>query len=247
MGGFFGTIQKKRCVEELFYGIDYQSHLGTKRGGMATYSKETGGFKRSIHNLESTYFRTKFEDELPKFFGEQGIGVISDTDAQPLLMNSHLGRFAIVTVAKINNAEEIAQKLLSENMVLSEFSSGRINPTELIGLLIIKGKDFVSGIENVYRNVQGSCSMLILTDNGIIAARDFWGRTPIVIGQRKGADGKVEAMAATSETTAFPNLGFEVSHFLGSGEIVKLTADGMQQLRKPEKHMQVCSFLWIYY
>ncbi|MBQ9093940.1 MAG: amidophosphoribosyltransferase [Prevotella sp.] len=247
MGGFFGTIQKKRCVEELFYGIDYQSHLGTKRGGMATYSKETGGFKRSIHNLESTYFRTKFEDELPKFFGEQGIGVISDTDAQPLLMNSHLGRFAIVTVAKINNAEEIAHKLLAENMVLSEFSSGRINPTELIGLLIIKGKDFVSGIENVYRNVQGSCSMLILTDNGIIAARDFWGRTPVVIGQRKGADGKVEAMAATSETTAFPNLGFEVSHFLGSGEIVKLTADGMQQLRKPEKHMQVCSFLWIYY
>ena len=128
MGGFFGTIQRHRCVEELFYGIDYQSHLGTKRGGMATFSKETQGFKRSIHNLESTYFRTKFESELHKFHGEQGIGVISDTDAQPLLMNSHLGRFAIVTVGKVNNAEDIARKLLADNMVLSEFSSGRINP-----------------------------------------------------------------------------------------------------------------------
>ena len=241
MGGFFGTIQNKRCVEELFYGIDYQSHLGTKRGGMATYSKDTGGFKRSIHNLQSTYFRTKFEDELPKFFGEQGIGVISDTDAQPLLMNSHLGRFALVTVAKVNNLEEIADKLLSENMVLSEFSSGRINPTELIGLLIIKGKNFVEGIENVYKHVKGSCSMLILTEDSIIAARDFWGRTPIIIGKKEGA------MAATSESTAFPNLGFDIEHFVGPGEIVKLTANGMETLRKPEENMQVCSFLWRYY
>ncbi|MBR6087289.1 MAG: amidophosphoribosyltransferase [Prevotella sp.] len=241
MGGFFGTIQNKRCVEELFYGIDYQSHLGTKRGGMATYSKDTGGFKRSIHNLQSTYFRTKFEEELPKFFGEQGIGVISDTDAQPLLMNSHLGRFALVTVGKVNNQEEIAEQLLSENMVLSEFSSGRINPTELIGLLIIKGKDFVDGIENVYKTVKGSCSMLILTDNCIIAARDFWGRTPIIIGKKDGA------MAATSESTAFPNLGFDIEHYVGPGEIVKLTANGMETLRKAEENMQVCSFLWIYY
>ena len=247
MGGFFGTIQRHRCVEELFYGIDYQSHLGTKRGGMATYSSETKGFKRSIHNLESTYFRTKFEDELPKFFGEQGIGVISDTDAQPLLMNSHLGRFALVTVAKVNNAEEIAKKLLAENMVLSEFSSGRINPTELIGMLIVQGKDFVDGIEKVYKNVKGSCSILILTEDSVIAARDFWGRTPIVIGQRKDSEGKIEAMAATSESTAFPNLDFEISHFVGPGEIVKLTASGMEQLRKPEERMQVCSFLWIYY
>ena len=241
MGGFFGTIQNERCVEELFYGVDYQSHLGTKRGGIATYSKETGGFRRSIHNLQSTYFRTKFEDELPKFFGEQGIGVISDTDAQPLLMNSHLGRFAIVTVAKINNAEEIAKKLLNENMVLSEFSSGRINPTELIGLLIIKGSNFVEGIEKVYKNVKGSCSMLILTDHSIIAARDFWGRTPIVIGKKDGA------YAATSETSAFPNLGYEIEHYVGPGEIVQLTADKMEVLRPAEKHMQVCSFLWIYY
>ena len=231
MGGFFGTIQKERCVEELFYGIDYQSHLGTKRGGMATYSKETEGFRRSIHNLQSSYFRTKFEEELPRFFGEQGIGVCSDTDAQPLLMNSHLGRFAIVTVGKINNAEEIAKTLLSQNMVLSEFSSGRINPTELIGLLIIKGKNFVEGIENVYRSVKGSCSMLILTDHSIIAARDLWGRTPIVIGKKDGA------MAATSETSAFPNLGYEIEHYVGPGEIVELTADGMNTLRKAEEQM----------
>ena len=142
MGGFFGTIQRHRCVEELFYGIDYQSHLGTKRGGMATYSKETQGFKRSIHNLESTYFRTKFESELHKFHGEQGIGVISDTDAQPLLMNSHLGRFAICTVAKIVNLEELTQHLLDKNMHFAEMSSGRTNPTELVALLIIQGKTF---------------------------------------------------------------------------------------------------------
>ena len=126
MGGFFGVVSTKKCVTDLFYGTDYQSHLGTKRGGMATYSEE-GGFFRSIHNLESSYFRTRFEAELDKFKGNSGIGIISDTDAQPLLMNSHLGRFALVTVAKINNMEEIAEKLLNENMVLSEFSSGKIN------------------------------------------------------------------------------------------------------------------------
>ena len=241
MGGFFGTIQHKRCVEELFYGIDYQSHLGTKRGGMATYSIETGGFKRSIHNLQNTYFRTRFEEDLPKFFGEKGIGVISDTDAQPLLMNSHLGRFAIVTVGKINNMEEIADELLASGNVLTEFSSGRINPTELIGQLIIKGKTFVEGIEHVYKTVKGSCSMLILTDTEIIAARDFWGRTPIIIGKKEGA------MAATSESSAFPNLGFDIEYFVGPGEVVRLTADGMEVLRKAEENMQICSFLWIYY
>ena len=241
MGGFFGTIQNKRCVEELFYGVDYQSHLGTKRGGIATYSIETGGFKRSIHNLQNTYFRTRFEDDLPKFFGEKGIGVISDTDAQPLLMNSHLGRFAIVTVGKVNNMEEIAEELLNSGNVLTEFSSGRINPTELIGQLIIKGKTFVEGIENVYKTVKGSCSMLILTDTEIIAARDFWGRTPIIIGKKEGA------MAATSESSAFPNLGYEIEYFVGPGEIVRLTADNMEVLRKAEENMQICSFLWIYY
>lgn len=241
MGGFFGTVSLEKCANELFYGTDYQSHLGTRRGGMATYNKETGGFYRAIHNLESTYFRTRFEAELPKFDGESGIGIISDTDAQPMLMNSHLGRFALVTVAKINNAEDIAATLLEENMHLSEFSSGKINPTELIGLLIIKGKTFVEGIENVYKHVKGSCSLLLLTEDGIIAARDYWGRTPIIIGKRDGA------MAATSESSAFPNLGYDITYYVGPGEIVRLRPDGMEQLRKPEEHMQICSFLWIYY
>ena len=158
-----------------------------------------------------------------------------------MLFNSHLGRFALVTVAKVNNLEEIAGHLLQENMHLSEFSSGIINPTELIGLLIVKGKNFVEGIENVYRTVKGSCSMLLLTEDGIIAARDAWGRTPIVIGQKEGA------MAATSETTAFPNLCYETTYYVGPGEIVKHTSARMTQLRKPNKKKQMCSFLWIYY
>lgn len=240
MGGFFGTISKVPCISDLFYGTDYNSHLGTRRGGMATYSDEKG-FMRSIHSLESTYFRTKFEDQLDKFVGNSGIGVISDTDAQPLLMNSHLGRFAIVTVAKINNQEELADQLLKENMHLSEFSSGKINPSELISLLIIKGLNFVEGIENVFRSVKGSCSLLLLTEDGIIAARDAWGRTPIVIGQKEGA------YAAASESTSFPNLGYETERFLGPGEIVRLRADGIEQLRRPNKEMQICSFLWVYY
>jgi amidophosphoribosyltransferase len=240
MGGFFGTVSEKACVSDLFYGTDYQSHLGTRRGGLATYSEECG-FLRSIHNLENKYFRSCFEDELDKFQGNSGIGVISDQDAQPMLMNSHLGRFALVTVSKINNMEQLAEQLLQENMHLSEFSSGRINPTELVSLLIIKGKDFVDGIENVFRNIKGSCSMLLLTENGIIAARDSWGRTPIVVGQKEGA------MAVTSESSAFPNLDFETTHFLGPGEIVRIHADRMETLRKPNKRMQICSFLWVYY
>lgn len=240
MGGFFGTVSKTQCSTDVFYGTDYNSHLGTKRGGIATYCKDTG-FHRSIHNLENSYFRTKFEGDLPKFVGNAGIGIISDTDAQPLLMNSHLGRFAIVTVAKINNIEELTEHLLEEGLTMSEFSSGKINPTEIIGLLIVKGKNFVEGIENVFKKIKGSCSMLLLTEDGIIAARDSWGRTPIVVGQRDGA------MAVSSESTSFPNLGFETVKYIGPGEIVRLRADGMEQLRKPNPRMQICSFLWVYY
>lgn len=240
MGGFFGTVSNVPCVNDLFYGTDYCSHLGTRRAGIATYSQEKG-FLRSIHSLESNYFRTKFEPELGKFEGCSGIGIISDTDAQPQLMNSHLGRFAIVTVAKVNNLEELANRLLNEGMTLSEFSSGKINPTELIALLICRGKNFVDGIENVFRSVKGSCSLLILTEDGIIAARDTWGRTPIAIGKKDGA------MCAGSETTSFPNLEYEVERYLGPGEIVKIKADGIEQLRKPNKQMQICSFLWVYY
>ncbi|MBP5346345.1 MAG: amidophosphoribosyltransferase [Bacteroidales bacterium] len=240
MAGFFGSISTTSCVADVYYGTDYNSHLGTRRGGMVTYDAELG-FKRAIHSLENSYFRTKFEDEFPKFKGNSGIGIISDTDAQPQLFNSHLGRFAICTVAKIVNIEEIANQLLSEGMHLTEFSSGKINPTELVGCLIVRGKSFVDGIENVFRTVRGSCSMLLLTEDGIIAARDSWGRTPIVIGKKEGAYG------IASETTSFPNLGYEIEKFLGPGEIVRVTADKMEVLRPANRKMQICSFLWVYY
>ena len=187
MGGFFGTVARAACITDLFYGTDYNSHLGTKRGGLATYDEEKHCFSRAIHNLESSYFRTKFEGELDNFTGSSGIGVISDTDPQPIVLNSHLGRFALVTVAKIVNMEEIEHELLAQNMHFAELSSGKTNQTELIALLIIQGKDFVDGIENVFRHIKGSCSMLLLTEDGIIAARDPWGRTPIVVGKKEGA------------------------------------------------------------
>ena len=240
MGGFFGTISKGACVTDLIYGTDYNSHLGTHRGGMATFDKEEG-FMRSIHNLESSYFRTKFEPQLAKFKGNAGVGIISDTDAQPIVINSHLGRFAIVTVAKINNISELEAELLSQNMHFSELSSGKTNQTELVALLITQGKDFVEGIENVYQKIKGSCSMLLLTEDGIIVARDKWGRTPIVIGKKEGA------YAATSESSSLPNLGYEIERYVGPGEIIRLRADGMEQMRAPQEGMQVCSFLWVYY
>lgn len=241
MGGFFGCISEKPCVTDLFYGTDYNSHLGTRRGGMATYDSATGSFARSIHNLESSYFRTKFESDLDKFQGESGIGIISDTDAQPIVINSHLGRFAIVTVAKICNIAELEQELLDSGMHFAELSSGKTNQTELVALLINQGKTFREGIENVFRKVKGSCSMLLLTPDGLIAARDRLGRTPIIIGKKDGA------MAATSESSAFPNLDYLTLRDLGPGEIVRLHADGIEVLREPEKEMQVCSFLWVYY
>ena len=240
MGGFFGTISKQKCVNDLFYGTDYNSHMGTKKGGLATFDPQLG-FMRSIHNLQNAYFRSKFEDELDKFKGNSGIGVISDTDAQPLVINSHLGRFAIVTVAKVQNLYELENEMLSRNMHLAELSSGVTNQTELIALLIIQGKDYVEGIENVFRNIKGSCSMLLLTEDGIIAARDRLGRTPVVIGRKDGA------YAVTSETCSFPNLDYEIERDLGPGEIVRLLPDGVEQLRRPEKRMQICSFLWVYY
>lgn len=240
MGGFFGTISKEKCVNDLFYGTDYNSHMGTKRGGMATYSSRDG-FMRSIHNLESSYFRSKFEDDLDKFTGNSGIGVISDTDPQPIIINSHLGRFAIVTVAKIANMAELEKEMLDRNMHFAELSSGKTNQTELIALLIIQGRDFKEGIENVFSRIKGSCSMLILTEECIIAARDRFGRTPIIIGKKEGA------YAATSESCSFPNLGYEIDRYVGPGEILKLFPDRVEQIREPEKDMQICSFLWVYY
>lgn len=241
MGGFFGAVTKTPCINDLFYGTDYNSHLGTKRAGLVTFDPEKG-FNRSIHSLERNYFRSKFEDELDDFVGCSGLGVISDTDPQPIIVNSHLGRYAVVTVAKVNNDREIADELLKERMHFSELSSNKINQTELVALLINMGKDFVDGVNLVYSKVEGSCSMLILTEDGIIAARDYLGRTPIVIGKKEG-----EGYAVSSETSAFPNLGYEIVRDLGPGEIVKLTAEGIEVLQAPARREQICSFLWVYY
>lgn len=235
MGGFFGTIKKSSCLQDLFYGTDYNSHLGTKRGGMAMYDKEIG-FTRSIHNLESSYFRTKFEPNLSKFKGNSGIGVISDTDAQPILINSHLGRFAIATIACINNIEELGQEMLDKKMPFSEMSSGKINQTELIALLISDADSFVEGIENVFRKIKGSCTMLLLTENEIIAVRDKLGRLPMVIAKHD------EGYAVSCESCCFHNLDYEPCYNVGPGEIVRITADGYETLRKPGDKMQVCSF-----
>ncbi|MBR1688344.1 MAG: amidophosphoribosyltransferase [Prevotella sp.] len=240
MGGFFGTISVKECVNDLFYGTDYNSHLGTRRAGLVTFDEERG-FNRSIHSLERNYFRSRFEDELDKFTGRQGLGVISDTDPQPIIVNSHLGRYAVVTVAKINNLREIADELLKERMHFSEMSANNINQTELVALLINMGNTFVEGINKVYQKINGSCSMLILTEDGIIAARDFLGRTPIVIGRKEGA------YAVSSETTSFPNLDYQVVRDVGPGEIVRLRATGIEVMQKPLSRCQICSFLWVYY
>ncbi|MBO5627170.1 MAG: amidophosphoribosyltransferase [Prevotella sp.] len=240
MGGFFGTIAVKDCVNDLFYGTDYNSHLGTKRAGLVTFDKEKG-FTRSIHSLERDYFRSRFEGELESFKGNAGLGIISDTDPQPILINSHLGRYAVVTVAKVNNLREIADELMEKRMHLSEMSQNNINQTELIALLINMGDTFVDGINLVYKKVKGSCSILILTEDGIIAARDALGRTPIVLGKKDGA------YAATSETTALPNLDYEPLRDVGPGEIVRLRADGIEVMQKPFSRCQICSFLWVYY
>lgn len=240
MGGFFGTIAVKDCVNDLFYGTDYNSHLGTKRAGIVTFDKEKG-FTRSIHSLERDYFRSRFEGELDGFKGNAGLGIISDTDPQPILINSHLGRYAVVTVAKINNLREIAAELLEKRMHLSEMSQNTINQTELIALLINMGNTFVDGINLVYQKVKGSCSILILTEDGIIAARDALGRTPIVIGKKDGA------YAVTSESTCLPNLDYHPLRDVGPGEIVRLWADRIEVLQKPFSRCQICTFLWVYY
>ena len=239
MGGLFGTVSKEDCVTDLFYGTDYHSHLGTKRGGMAV--KNDAEFKRSIHSIERDYFRSKFESDLPKLHGSKGIGIISDHDDQPLIISSHLGTFAIVTVCKINNIEELAAKAFSKKMHFSEMSRGMTNPTELIAMLICEEDSFEHGIANAQQTIKGSCSMLLLTQDGIYAARDKLGRTPIIIGKKEGA------YAASSETCAFPNLGYKIDKYLGPGEIVLLTAEGCEQRKKPQDKMQVCAFLWVYY
>ena len=239
MGGLFGTVSKNDCLMDLFYGTDYHSHLGTKRGGMAV--KNSKGYERAIHNIENDYFRSKFEPDLPKLHGNKGIGIISDYDAQPLIVGSHLGPFAIVTVGKINNIDELAKRAFEKKMHFSEMSGERTNPTELVAMLISEEESFEDGIQNAQESIKGSCSILILTENGIYAARDRLGRTPVIIGKKEGA------YAASSETCALPNLGFEIDKYLGPGEIVFMTADGYEQRKKPGDKMQICAFLWVYY
>ena len=240
MSGFFGVVSKTSCVEDVFYGTDYHSHLGTKRAGMVFIAPQKG-FRRSIHNLENSYFRNKFEDELKSFEGNSGMGIISDTDPQPILFSSHLGRFAIVTVSRVLNLNDLEKRFLGRKKHFTENFEGNINPTEVIANLICEKDDFVSGIENVFENVRGSCSMLILTENGIIAVRDKLGRTPVIIGKKEGA------YALAVETCSFPNTGFEIEYYLGPGEIVQVSPEGYNQLKKPGEKMQICSFLWVYY
>lgn len=239
MGGFFGVAKKERCVNELFYGVDYNSHMGTKRAGIATVNN--GIFTRSIHNIENSYFRSKFEGDLDEFEGNSGIGVISDTDAQPIIVNCHLGKFAIVTVGRINNISQLEKELLAKGHHFCEHSYDIINPTEMVAALISEGDDYVSGIRNAQERLKGSCSMLLLTENGIIAARDKLGRTPILIGRKDGAS------AVTSESCAFPNLDYSIAYTMAPAEIVEITSDGFKQLAPGQNKMQICAFLWTYY
>ena len=239
MGGLFGVASKEDCVSELFYGTDYHSHLGTSSGGMAVHG--ANGFRHAIHNIENSYFRTKFESKLGRFRGNSGIGVISDADPQPLIVGSHLGTFGIVTVGKINNLDDLVRRAFGHRRSFFNTTGGTVNPTEMVAKLICAEENFEDGIRSAQAAIQGSCSLLLLTERGIYAARDRLGRTPLVVGRRAGA------LAVSSESCAFPNLGFEIERFLGPGEILLLTADGFEQREAPGPQMQICAFLWVYY
>jgi len=240
MGGFFGVASKKDCVPTLFYGTDYHSHLGTKRGGLTTLNEDN--FIRFIHDITNSPFRSKFEDDIAKMSGNMGIGVISDYEDQPLIIGSHLGRYSIVTVGVIKNADEIVKKAFKQSDVhFSEMTGSEINPTELVATLIDQEDSFEAGIKNAQEQIEGSCSILLLTKEGLYASRDRLGRTPVIIG--KSEDG----YAVTMETCALPNLGFNVEKELGPGETVLITAEGIEQKTAPGEKMQMCTFLWIYY
>ena len=232
MGGFFGVASKKDCVLELFYGVDYHSHLGTRRGGMAAYGN--GEFCRAIHNIENAPFRTKFDRDVDEMKGNLGIGCISDYEPQPLLIQSHHGSFAIVTVGKINNEEELLEKVFEEgHSHFQEMSGGKINATELVASLICKKETLVEGIRYAQETVNGSLTLLLMTKDGIYAARDRYGRTPVVVGKK--------------ENSAYINLGYEAYKELGPGEIDLITPESVEQLVAPGKEMKICSFLWVYY
>ena len=240
MGGFFGVAAKTDCVLDLFYGIDYHSHLGTRRGGMAVYGN--GEFQRAIHNIENSPFRTKFERDVEEMHGNMGIGCISDYEPQPLLIQSHLGSFAIATVGRINNLNSLLKVVYANgHSHFQEMSGGRINATELIASLICKKNSIVEGIRYVQGIVEGSMSLLIMTHEGIYAARDRYGRTPVIIGQKE------EGYCVAFENFAFFTLGYENYKELGPGEIVYITPESVETVSEPKKDMRVCSFLWVYY
>lgn len=241
MGGFFGAISKKNCRHDVFFGTDYHSHLGAKRGGIAFYD-ESEGFDRQIHNIENTPFRTKFEHDIEKMMGHSGIGIISDTDPQPLLVRNHLGMFAISNIGIINNAEKIVEEVFEKpGHYFMSMSSGKVNTSELLASLISRCGDLVEGIKYAQEVVEGTCSILLLTTDGIIVARDRLGRLPVIIGKRE--DGHCAAM----ESFVCQKLGYEACHSLGPGEIVKITAEGFEQLAAPGEEMKICGFLWTYY
>ncbi len=240
MGGLFGVVSKKDCVNDVFFGTDYHSHLGTSRGGIAIWTGK--GFIRSIHNIENTQFRTKFEEDLPGMSGNMGIGCISDTEPQPLTVHSHLGYYAITTVGRINNAEEIIKNLFAKNNThFLEINKQRINSTELTAALIDQGESFEEGIKIAQEAIEGSCTMLVLTPEGIYAARDKAGRTPLIIGKKEGA------YCMSFESCALPNLGYTNKYELGPAEIVFVTPDRMEKITPPANEMKICAFLWIYY
>jgi len=242
MGGFCGVVSKGDCVSDLFFGVDYHSHLGTHRGGMCVVGPS--GFQRSIHNIQNAPFRSKFEHDFGRFSGNCGIGVISDTDPQPLVMCSKIGTFAISTVGLIENIEEIKKELFEGNSAQLQYSttSGMVGPTEVVSALIATCGSFVEGVRKVQEKVRGSCSILLMTEDGrLFAARDRYGRTPVVIGKKESG------MIALMESCALPNLGYEHVRDLGPGEMVEMTADGMTTVIEPGDRMSICSFLWVYY
>jgi len=240
MGGFFGVVSKTDCVADLFYGTDYHSHLGTMRGGMAVHGPS--GFVRVIHDITNSQFRGKFEGDLDQMHGPRGIGVISDYEDQPLIIGSHLGTYAVVTVGRIQNLDKLAAEAFRRRTThFSEMGGAGINPTELVATLINHENSFAEGIRCAQEAIEGSCSLLLLTDDAIYASRDRLGRTPIVIGRKAGA------WAATLETCALPNLDYEIDRYLGPGETVRITPEGAETLNRPGVETQICAFLWVYY
>ena len=241
MGGFFGAISKRDCVLDVFFGVDYHSHLGTRRGGMAFYDPARG-FQRQIHSIENTPFRTKFDGDLPKFHGHAGIGCISDSDPQPLLVRSHLGMYAITTVGRINNTNALVDRyFFSGGHQFMSMSNGQINASELTASLINQKGTLAEGIRYAQETIEGSSSLLLLTQDGIIAARDRMGRLPVLVGQSE------DGCCVSFESFAYQKLGYQTVYELGPGEIVQISAEGVKQLLPPGETMRICAFLWTYY